>query len=601
MKKIIVSLFAVVVIVFSWASPVLSQGCPYFAMVTPKDNHLFLYFPTFSDSIFPEWGTPYGIDTSPVGPFDVANLDPGIGTTDQLRQRIFEMVTEDYCEFNVEVHMMTLGMSPVASNWQVVGIGSDSETYGTGVLFGIAQNVDLNDSDPQDYARVYADSFSLAYPAQFSGVNSTLERWANAISHTATHEAGHNYGLAHEDAYPRPGSGEDGVNNHIMATGSSGLTGEQRASLNRHFGDIEYSILGHNVGLNTNTIHNWDFTNPNNQNACSMRFKVLSTATTLTINWYYTGSMSPWIDPFVTPTGTTEVYHGTTYNVFYVTFSVAQTWANGPAGVVPPGVQFHIGSTFAQSNGIIIKETTLFNCTGTILPLSPRIIGYDAGTLDLGTGNFRMSFFNPDPARPLIIRNLRIQRVPRMIDINTMMRDQRAVGLRNMPINPISTTRFDSDIIVKDQAVIPIANLMDKRFVDINYDSRDCKKGFNTTTTAATSNTTLDVSEGEIEYCPQGTALSLFPSSYVYVVATVVDPEACFWDAKEKRFITGPQETTIFYQFSGFVPDFNKNGEDDLLDIRTNSTSDENKNGVPDDVEAKLRNEKSSMISTLNR
>jgi hypothetical protein len=37
----------------------------------------------------------------------VADLDPGIGSTNQLRNRIFDVVTDDYCEFNVEVLQTT--------------------------------------------------------------------------------------------------------------------------------------------------------------------------------------------------------------------------------------------------------------------------------------------------------------------------------------------------------------------------------------------------------------------------------------------------------------------------------------------------------------
>lgn len=598
MKKIIVSLFVSVVFILSLASPVMSQNCP--GVNSPKDNHLYLYFSSITDNLFPEWGAP-DLNTSPLTAFNVADLGTGIGTTAQLRQRIFEVVVQDYCEFNVQVHLMTNWILPTVSNWQVVGIGSDSETVtiggSTGVLFGIAQAVDFNDNDPQDYARVYGDSFALAYPATFSGANSTLNRWANAIGGTATHEAGHNYGLAHNDANPRPGTIEDSANHHIMATGSSGLTGEQRASLNRHFGDIEYSILAHNLGLSIKTLHNWDFINPNDENACSLRIKILSTATSLTINWFYDGIMSPWTNPTITPAGFTEVYHGTTYNVFYLDFSDPHAWGpNQTPGVVPPATTFHVGATFSQTNPVIVKEATLYDChNGDELPLHPRLSGYDNGSIDFASGDLRVRFFNARADNPLILRNLTVMRVPRMININTMMANQRPMDMFDMPINVISTTRYDQDIILKDQVQVRVANLTDRRFVDNTYtSSRDCTIGF-----IPPMDGTMDVSEGEIDYCMNGTALSLFPSSYIYVTATVVDPEAYYWNPKEKRFVHGPLENQIFFQISGFVPDFNENGIDDLLDIRNETSTDKNKNGIPDEVEEKLREMQGSSTSHL--
>jgi hypothetical protein len=41
----------------------------------------------------------------------------------------------------------------------------------------------------------------------------------------------------------------------------------------------------------------------------------------------------------------------------------------------------------------------------------------------------------------------------------------------------------------------------------------------------------------------------------------------------------------VFDQFAGILPDFNRNGIDDLVDIRTTKERDDNKNGIIDSAE----------------
>src|SRR5210317_1758542 len=159
---------------------VASAQCPPGASFWPKGNKLYIYFPTSSDATFPEYND--DLTTSPLAAFDVSDLDAGIGTTAQLRNRIFEIVTEDYCEFNVEVLTTTTSPATSGSQWQIVGVGSDSETFeylgSTYYVFGVAQAVDIGNSDAQDYARVYAASFDDIYGGAggaLNGANSTLE------------------------------------------------------------------------------------------------------------------------------------------------------------------------------------------------------------------------------------------------------------------------------------------------------------------------------------------------------------------------------------------------------------------------------------------
>lgn len=550
------------------------------------ENTLYLYFPTSDDNSFPEYDD-YA-QTSPLAAFDVSDLDAGIGTTTQLRNRIYGIVSEDYQEFNVTVIRTTTNPNPTGTRWQIVGIGSDSESIFGGDLFGVAEAVDIGDADGQDYARVYAASFLNAFGGTggaLNGTNSTLERWARAIGHTTSHEAGHNYGAGHGDAESRPGTIEDQQTNHVMATSSSGLTGEIRASRRRHFSDTSYEIFAHNIGLNITTLHNWDFVNPNDVDAYSFVMTILSTASSLTLNWHYSGTLSPWTNPTVSNIGSTQSFQGTNYNVFELTFSTAKNWSGGNAGVAPPGIKFHLGATFSESDAIIVYDTKLKDSNGSDLPLHPRMIGYDAGAADLSNGDFILTFFNTSPQEgPIIIRELQIFHTPRIASIETMVADDTLTDIRGIPVQLRHLPKnyeTASSYEIADRISLQLARFTDARHVDITYDSTGCKRGY------IPPEGPQDISVGEIEYCPHGTALSLFPATGIYIIATVVDPNARYFDPETEEFVTGPIESHLFYQFAGFVPDFNNNGTDDLLDIRNGTSADENGNGIPDEAEAR--------------
>src|SRR5258708_4355229 len=83
------------------AGSVFAQTCPpsYGQTDSAKSHKLFLYFPTADDNTFPN----YGSNVSPARTFDVAALNNSIGTTTQLINQIQNVVTDDYCEFNVQL------------------------------------------------------------------------------------------------------------------------------------------------------------------------------------------------------------------------------------------------------------------------------------------------------------------------------------------------------------------------------------------------------------------------------------------------------------------------------------------------------------------
>jgi hypothetical protein len=565
-----------------------AQNCSEGSASSVKHHKIYLYFPTANDATFPEFGTTQGYGaTSPLTKFDVADLDATIGTTDALINQIFGVVAEDYCEFDVQVVTTKTKPAPTEDQWNIVGVGSDNDA--TSGLFGVAQNVDVNNAIAQDFARVWSGTYKTAYgaggtapPLVLSGANSTLERWGNAIGGTASHEAGHNYGLAHSTVL-RPG--EDPMPNHLMPAGPN-IDGTHRVA-GRHFSDESYEILGHNIGLNTFTLTNWDFINPNAQEAHSCVLTILTHAASLSFSRVYSGSLTPWANPTITPSGT-SAFQGDTYNKFLLTFSTPKAWGGGANGIVAGGAPFHVGASFNEPDLFIVSEVVVKDAGGTNLGLHPRVPSFDAGTADMATGDFIFKMINGDPGGgDLQIANIQVFYLPRMASIQNMinvdtLRDNQGFVM-NMR-NPSKNLSFERNTLLKDNATFRLAKYTDSRTVDIVYDDKGCKRGLIHLASGKVSNSS-DGLRNDVEYCPKGNALSLFPSTYVYMIVTMVDPHATYFDKAQNKMVTGPLTSKVFYQFAGKVPDFNKNGIDDLIDIRNGTSVDKNNNGIPDETE----------------
>lgn len=587
--------FAIFALAMAPLQLAFSQECSHGATTSAKGNSLFLYFPTASDSSFES--SISGVTTSPLEPFDVADLDSGIGTTAQLRNRIIEIVTEDYCEFNVDVNDSTTAPSTTGiTRWQIVGIGSDSKAWGTGNLFGISSlGSNTNDADAQDYTRVWSASFDDAYGGTgqaLNGTNSTLERWARAIGSTTSHEAAHNYGVTHCAAGPL--TGEDGATNHIMNTGSvdgqgcsytDTVDGFDRAGNRRHFSDQGYQVLAHNIGLNIMTVYNWDFMNPNAGDAHELEITLISSASSLSLSTWWNGSRSPWRDPTISSVcSNCQTFQGSSYNKFVLDFSVDKSWTGGADGVVPGGAEFHIGAGFAESDAVIVWDTKLKDSSGSDLTLHPRMAGFDRGAADLSSGDFAMAMFNTNSsAGDLTISGMSIQYLPRMVGINSMIVGEVLRDVRGIPVKPHGSCdpkrcQPRRDFSLSNSRKFHLGNLTDDRFVDIIHDASDCDLGTVTMVGA-------DMEGGSLKYCMEGNSLSLFPSTTIYVMATIVDPDARYFDQESEAYVNGPLESRVFYQFVGMVPDFNDNGVDDLIDIREGNSVDENENGVVDEAE----------------
>lgn len=556
------------------------QDCPPGALTADRLHKLYLYFPTAPDNSFPAavFGTPDNV--APLAPFNITDLDSSLGSVDPLIDRIVEIVTEDYCEFNVEVILTRDPLTPTDEQWQIIGIGSD----GPGSSFGRASDVDLNNQVSGDYARVWAGVFEKKmtyFTGPLHGSNSTIERWATGIGGTVSHEGGHNYGLGHENSIPRIGTPETPRNRHILASGNI-LSFNRRVSQRRHFSDQSYEILAHNVGLNIQSLYNWNLYNPNDEPANSMAITVLSTAPQLTVALSNNSSFNPWDTPTIVQLPGTQTFQGTTYNIFEVIYSTPRTW-NGTPGLVQPGESFTTGVGLLESEPKIIRDVRLRRSDGTNLDLHPRVIAFDTELNQDDNGDLELVVLDPganaedEAIEPPIVKELTIEFLPRMGDLETMADIDSLRDIRELPIFPNGNCSPRTSFELIERKDFRIARLSDDRTVDILYDSTGCVTG------PVVVDRELDIVD-EV-YCPDGYALSLFPSTMVYVTATVLDSNARYYNPDLQEFEVGPKETRIFYQFAGILPDFNENGIDDLIDIREERSRDENKNGVPDETE----------------
>jgi hypothetical protein len=535
---------------------VIGGTCAFPAGLFAMPGHtLFLDFD--GNPLFPEFGQGATSTTNPLLPFNATGLNSSFTAADTaaIRAGVTQLVAKAYGEFDV----LVTDVQPTSGPYQTVGVDHRAATVvtsqGSGSLFGIADFIDPYCNDV-DYGRTFGGSFSPF--SEFQGANSTVARWTKAIGYTTAHEAGHNAGLYHGDATPTAAELAlgDNTNNHIMATGSTGLTMTQRAVNDRHFSGREYSLLAACYGLNTNTLFNWDFRNPNNTTANDFHIVFLSKHPSLTKTWEYLSPLNqPYPFPFGGP-GTvsllgTATYQGQTYNKYEI------SWSGGPGAA--PGTIFHTGVAFQQSPDFIVQEAYLTD-NGTRLPLAPRIIWYNANAIDVD-GNFTVELTNPT-GETLRVRDLRFQLVSRMIDINSMT-DDPPEGLRSPDGDPVAV---ESEIDFGEVLLAPgetanfvLANLRDWRAARLDRLGDDDGPG-----PAPDSS-----GPGEPEYGGVDWFLDMFPSTYVYATGKVVQENATFWDPAQQMFVTGDLESGLYMQFSGIPQAVPEPGAMVLLAIAT--------------------------------
>ena len=565
------------------ASAYAAPTCPlsYGSTDSAKSHKLYLYFPTASDSTYPANFS----GESPAARFDVADLNSAIGTTAALRDRIHDVVVDDFCEFNVQVlqttsNPETLPSPPALRHTEAVGSDNAgggawgrSPTSNADVLFGRVWAQAYVSCEGGDGAGGCSATGSL------TGANATLDRWAQAIGGTAAHESGHTYGLNHSDDDPAgglcpdpgtgPSPGEDAMNRHLMPSGCN-LDGPSRATYRRHVSDRGFGILATNVGLSVQTMHNWDLVNPNAQAAHSLTMEFLSSLPAVNIAWSYGGATSPWINPVVSGPLGTATFHGQTLNRYRITWSSSNPAWPGSPGVVAGGGQFHIGATFTgvdfnAPDPIIIQNITLFDGSSHALSLHPRLPQYDAGSLDAADGSFNLHFF-PAAGLPLQMQQATIHQLPRLAAIESMIAGQKPFTFDRQPITPWVSSECKASPL-RDSVKCQIATLRQPPHVISVHrvgepNVYDCSNGIPWEKIREANRGPGDsakIPDNDGPICA-ASVRDPFPASTVYIVAKFVDPKAKHWDVKRRRYIVGPVTSTVYFQFAG-VRNLRKWGE----------------------------------------
>lgn len=564
------------------ASPAAAaSSCPisYGSADDAKPNKLYLHYPVLAEPSFPEYGGT-GFLTSPAQPFDESDLSHA-GTATNLVGGINDVVTDDYCEFNVRVIPTQMAPTSAFPRRSWVAIGTDDNTTGR---WGRADVVDFGDELDVGHGRVwggrYQNDGSTAPGGALEGLNNTTQRWANAIGGTAAHEAGHTYGLSHETGLS---PGEDTpLGRHIMPAGSD-VNSEQRAGYRRHFSDESFSILAGNVGLSIQTMHNWDLVNPNSQTAHRFRLTFLSPQDSPIMSWAYGGSLSPWSAPALASNGT-QTFKGTTYNRFRLTWSTDKSWSGGSPGEVVGGGEFHIGATFSgvdfnDPDPIIITNSELLDASGDPLPLKPRLPGYDAGEIDVDDGIMSIELTNFG-SLPMEIENVVVRELPRVLAIDSMVpggvfRDPYGQRFRPLPdeTRRVRVRRKRPIRGSKQSISLPVARMSDGPEILDTADNGPC----------AGADAPAGLSDAA--KCGSGFNVSLFPATTLLLTADAVTPDARVFDRRRKRFVRRDLRSRIWYQLGGIHPDLNRNRVDDAVDIEFGQARDRNDDGVPDSAQ----------------
>ena len=182
-----------------------------------------------------------------------AGIDPfSPNEVNTLQSGILSGLNQAYSDFTVNF----TDIMPMLGPFETLNFGLTSDPRS----LGLADQIDFRNQTPDDLGRIYTANFSI-FVNEFSGRIHRpvqIKQLTAALVSTSVHELGHNLGLQHQDAYGDPRitpanyTNTMGIQNtHIMATGPTGLTLEERETA-QTFSTLSTAKLEYAEGLTKN-------------------------------------------------------------------------------------------------------------------------------------------------------------------------------------------------------------------------------------------------------------------------------------------------------------------------------------------------------------